>query len=45
MRVLVTGVRGQLGYDVVQELTRRNHEPIGVTLLRWTSPRRQRFPV
>lgn len=32
MRVLVTGVRGQLGYDVVQELTRRNHEPIGVDI-------------
>ncbi|MDE7164609.1 MAG: dTDP-4-dehydrorhamnose reductase [Clostridiales bacterium] len=30
MRVLITGVKGQLGYDVVKELTRRGHEPIGV---------------
>ncbi len=30
MRVLVTGVKGQLGHDVVNELKKRNHEPIGV---------------
>ena len=30
MRVLVTGVKGQLGYDVVRELTARGHEAIGV---------------
>lgn len=30
MRVLVTGVKGQLGYDVVNELKRRNHKAIGV---------------
>lgn len=30
MRVLVTGVNGQLGYDVVKELNQRNHEPVGV---------------
>lgn len=30
MKVLVTGVRGQLGYDVVRELQRRGHEAIGV---------------
>lgn len=30
MKVLVTGVKGQLGYDVVKELKRRGHEPIGV---------------
>lgn len=29
MRVLVTGVAGQLGYDVVHELTKRGHEAIG----------------
>ena len=29
MRVLVTGVAGQLGYDVVNELLKRGHEPIG----------------
>lgn len=30
MRVLVTGVKGQLGYDVVRELHRRGEEAIGV---------------
>ncbi len=30
MRVLVTGVRGQLGHDVVNELNKRGHEPVGV---------------
>ena len=30
MRVLVTGVKGQLGYDTVLELRKRGHEPIGV---------------
>ena len=30
MRVLVTGVKGQLGYDTVLELQKRGHEPIGV---------------
>lgn len=30
MRVLVTGVKGQLGYDVVRELRRRGEEAIGV---------------
>ena len=30
MRILVTGVRGQLGYDVVKELSRRGLEAIGV---------------
>lgn len=29
MRVLVTGVDGQLGYDVVHELNKRNHEVVG----------------
>lgn len=32
MKVLVTGVKGQLGYDVVQELRRRNHEAVGVDI-------------
>lgn len=32
MKVLVTGVRGQLGYDVVNELKKRNHEAIGVDI-------------
>lgn len=30
MKILVTGVRGQLGYDVVRELTRRGIEAVGV---------------
>ena len=30
MKVLVTGVKGQLGFDVVNELKKRGHEPIGV---------------
>ena len=30
MRILVTGVKGQLGYDVVNELEKRGHTAIGV---------------
>lgn len=30
MKVLVTGVKGQLGFDVVKELDKRNYEAIGV---------------
>lgn len=32
MKVLVTGAKGQLGYDVVKELEQRGHEPIGVDI-------------
>ena len=32
MKVLVTGVKGQLGYDVVNELKKRDHEAIGVDI-------------
>lgn len=32
MKVLVTGVKGQLGYDVVNELEKRNIEAIGVDI-------------
>ncbi|MCI8325112.1 MAG: dTDP-4-dehydrorhamnose reductase [Clostridia bacterium] len=32
MKVLVTGVKGQLGYDTVQELLRRGHEAIGADI-------------
>lgn len=32
MRVLVTGVKGQLGHDVVIELNKRNHTAIGVDI-------------
>lgn len=30
MKVLVTGISGQLGFDVIKELKNRNHEVIGV---------------
>lgn len=30
MKILVTGVAGQLGHDVVNELIKRGHQPIGV---------------
>lgn len=32
MKVLVTGVKGQLGHDVVNELLRKDHTPIGVDI-------------
>jgi dTDP-4-dehydrorhamnose reductase len=32
MKVLVTGVKGQLGYDVVNELNKRGHESVGVDI-------------
>ena len=32
MKVLVTGAKGQLGYDVVQELLKRGHNPVGVDI-------------
>lgn len=32
MKVLVTGVKGQLGHDVVKELLSRNHQAIGVDI-------------
>lgn len=32
MKVLVTGVKGQLGYDVVNELCKRNIEAVGVDI-------------
>lgn len=32
MKVLVTGVKGQLGYDVMNELHKRGHEGIGVDI-------------
>ena len=32
MKVFVTGVKGQLGFDVVNELTKRGHEAIGVDI-------------
>lgn len=30
MRVLVTGIRGQLGHDVLKELKKRGHDAVGV---------------
>lgn len=32
MKVLVTGVKGQLGYDCVNELTGRGHQAVGVDI-------------
>ncbi len=32
MKVLVTGVKGQLGYDVIKELEKRNIEAVGVDI-------------
>ena len=32
MKVLVTGVKGQLGHDVMNELLRRGHEAVGVDI-------------
>ena len=32
MKVLVTGVKGQLGHDVVNELEKRGHIAIGVDI-------------
>lgn len=32
MKVLVTGVKGQLGYDAVNELNNRGHEAVGVDI-------------
>lgn len=32
MKVLVTGVKGQLGHDVVNELNKRGHEAVGVDI-------------
>ena len=32
MKVLVTGVKGQLGYDVVNELEKRGIEAVGVDI-------------
>lgn len=32
MKVLVTGVKGQLGFDCLNELTKRGHEAIGIDI-------------
>ena len=32
MKIFVTGVKGQLGFDIVNELNKRGHEPIGVDI-------------
>ena len=32
MKILVTGVGGQLGHDVMNELARRGHEAVGSDL-------------
>ena len=37
MRVLVTGVGGQLGYDVVNELKKRGYTAVGSDILEETA--------
>ena len=32
MKVLVTGVKGQLGFDVVKELKKRGYDAVGVDI-------------
>ena len=32
MKVLVTGVKGQLGHDVIKELEKRGHTAVGVDI-------------
>lgn len=32
MKILVTGAKGQLGHDVINELLSRGHEPVGVDI-------------
>ena len=41
MKALVTGVKGQLGHDVMNELAKRGYEGVGVMLKRWTSQMQQ----
>ena len=38
MRVFVTGVKGQLGHDVMNELAKRGHEESALILKKWISP-------
>ena len=35
MRILVTGVKGQLGYDVVNELEKEDIQRLVLTLMKW----------
>ena len=37
MKVLVTGVKGQLGYDVMNELAKRGYEVLVSMWQRWIS--------
>lgn len=30
MKILVTGINGQLSHDVVKELKKRGHNPVGI---------------
>ena len=45
MRVLVTGVGGQLGYDVMQELNRRGYDAIGSDIAEQTEAGFQYVPL
>ena len=35
MKVLVTGVKGQLGFDVVKELKKRGYDAVALILMKW----------
>ena len=37
MKILVTGVGGQLGHDVMNELARRGHQGVGSDIARYTA--------
>ena len=37
MKVLVTGVKGQLGYDVMNELAKRDYEALVWMWMKWIS--------
>ena len=47
MKVFVTGVAGQLGHDVMNELSKRGYEGIGTSVLHsrifWSAGRKCRY--
>ena len=44
MKVLVTGVGGQLGHDVMNELARRGHQGVGSDIARCTAALQTALP-
>lgn len=41
MKILVTGVKGQLGFDVINELEKEDTLPSALTLKKWILPIRK----